>query len=206
MQPLNALPKLLATLVLALAAGHCAAAVITTAQGDGADTFIQLGSAGSNFGAAGQVVIKDAGGSGTTRKGYLRFDLSAETGAFLDAELLLDVVLNNSSGANPPPNEYTVRVYGLNDGHPDEGWGESTITWNNAPANVTSNNLIGEGATFLGRFTVPAQEPTYQVSFSNPNLWNFLVVTFFGGHLLGIRRGRPTPGGCVASSRGSGAC
>ncbi len=33
-----------------------------------------------------------------------------------------------------------------------------------------------------------------------------LVVTFFGGHLLGIRRGRPTPGGCVASSRGSGAC
>ncbi len=35
---------------------------------------------------------------------------------------------------------------------------------------------------------------------------DFLVVTFFGGHLLGIRRGRPTPGGCVASSRGSGAC
>jgi len=35
---------------------------------------------------------------------------------------------------------------------------------------------------------------------------DFLVVTFFGGHLFGIRRGRLTPGGCVASSRGNGAC
>jgi len=33
-----------------------------------------------------------------------------------------------------------------------------------------------------------------------------LVVTFFGGHVFGIRRGRPTPGDCVASSHGSGGC
>ncbi len=61
-------------------------------------------------------------------EGYVRFDLSAITGVATDAQLRLYV---ENTGTSP------VEVWTGAD--VDDGWSESTITWNNAPA---TNQLI----------------------------------------------------------------
>lgn len=81
-------------------------------------------------------------------KTYIKFDIShPNIGTINDAELHL-VVAYNTGGT------HTVEVYGLDDLHAGENWGESTITWNNAPANDANNDLIAGDVTLLGSFTV----------------------------------------------------
>ena len=152
---------------------QAAAVSVDTSDGTGADSYVRLGQATTNFGTAPQVVIKNSGGSSTTRKGYLRFDVSSAGGYFTDATLTMDVVLNNSGGSDATPRKHTVRVYGLADGNAGEGWGETDITWNNAPANITGNNKVGADAVLLGEFITPDQS-TSTVTFSGPALKSFL--------------------------------
>lgn len=129
---------------------------VSTGFGNGADSYVQLGAAGSNFGAAADVVIKDTAGGSTTRKGYLRFDLSGGSTAFMNAEVDLTVSINNEGGSGVTPQNHTVNVWGLKNGNAGENWGEGTINWTNAPANVTTNNEFTTGAVFLGRYSVAA--------------------------------------------------
>jgi hypothetical protein len=140
-----------------------------------ADSYVQLGEPSTNFGSSDHIVVKDSGTGTTTRKGYLRFDVSGQPlDELTNAELQLEVSINNNGGSplDPTPNTYTVDIYGLNDADIGENWGESTIDWTNAPANDTANNDILSNATLLGQFGVPALNPTQEstpilVSFNN---------------------------------------
>ena len=156
---------------------------VTTADGMfGADAYVQGGgSADNNYGTGTTIVLKDRPGSTTpneyTRKGYVRFDLS-RLGAMtpLAATLELKIANNDSGGGNPTPYNFTVNVYGLDDGDAGEGWGESTITWNNAPANDTgSTTNIFANAAHLGTFPVTSSDgDNTVVTFSNAALTAFI--------------------------------
>lgn len=154
-----------------------------------ADAYVRLGGGQNDdhFGTSTQLFVKDSGAGSTTRKGYLRFDVSGVPNRILDAQLQLEVTLNNNGGSplDPTPKEYVVNVFGLNDGVND-AWVETNsqqnvsgptppnpLTWENAPGNNTANNdLIAGDVTLLGQFVVPAINPDQSndpviVSFSN---------------------------------------
>ncbi len=128
-----------------------------------ADSFVRLGQATNNFGSATQVLAKDSGGGSTTRKGYIRFDVSGiNFNHITAAELELEVSTNNNGGSplDPTPKDYIVNLFGLNDGDAGEGWDESTINFNNAPANAANNGIDTNAATLIGQFTMPALNPS----------------------------------------------
>ncbi|MFW6163028.1 MAG: DUF7594 domain-containing protein [Planctomycetota bacterium] len=152
------------------------------------DSYVRLGQSGTNFGDADQVVVKDSGGGGTTRKGYLQYDLSTVNTPLADAMLALTVSMNNSGGGNPAPSNFLVQVFGLNDGLPAEGWDEDTIDWDNAPANASANNFTAD-ATFLGEFEVTDQDDVGSlVTFSNQQLLDFVDADTDGLLTLMLRR------------------
>ncbi|MEX2216361.1 MAG: DNRLRE domain-containing protein [Phycisphaeraceae bacterium] len=148
-----------------LLAGHRLAAVLAPT----ADAHVQQGAAGSNFGTAPELFVKNNAAAGNTRLSYLQFDVSGQPLAgLLNAQLELEVITNSGGAA---PIAYTVNVFGLIDGA-DDLWGENTITWNNAPANAGSSNVDLTEAVFLGQFGVPAIDPATTndpiiVSFNN---------------------------------------
>lgn len=125
-----------------------AATTITTADGIGADTFIQQNSSGTNFGNSGTFNIKDDGNN-NRRMSYLRFDLGSsynQQATITDADLTFTL----ASSA-----DVTFEVYGLTDGTaPDNratGWGETTVTWN-SPEGLRSGNAPSGNFTSLGTF------------------------------------------------------
>ena len=144
---------------------------ITTADGNGADTFVHWYSstpdpANCNMGGKPTMETKSAGlegGNQLYRKSYVRFDLSEIDAADLaDAALELTVAVTSEG--------QTFNVYGLNDGNVGENWEEGTvdafynvltdsdpsndnwITWNNAPGNGDLNSVDPNETTFLGTF------------------------------------------------------
>ncbi len=158
-----------------LLASPAAALTITTADGVGADAYVRWTDTGpepdTNYGAATTVRTKDPQfpGVGNTRKAYLRFDLAALGGASVTAaELQLTF-----SGADPGDVDSNLRLWGLPDGDPGEGWGEDTLTWNNAPRNNQDSNTTS--GTFLANFVRPADTPVLDVlSVSSTDLVTFL--------------------------------
>ena len=138
-------------LVIVISAGivearETSGAVITTIDGNGADTFVRssLGgnnAANTNYGSWARVGIKrDTALPGNNRKGYIRFDISSVRPGIEYASL--EFVYAGTT-PDPPANPSTYLVYGLNDEHVGEFWDESTITWNNAPGNnVSSTNGV----------------------------------------------------------------
>ena len=161
----------LAFCLVALTAGPARAALFSATAG--ADSYVRRGTATTNYGTATGVLAKNSGTGGTTRKSYVRFDLSGGTGVFTDATLDLDVATNNSAGVDIPVPVQVVNVYGLKDGNAGENWSEAGINWNNAPANVTGNNRMGPGAAYLGQFTVDTTVGS-TVSFGTPSLASYL--------------------------------
>lgn len=201
------------------------AAIITTATGtNGADAYIQFGTATTNYGSLDALTIKYGGNdTGTTnRKGYLRFDLSSITDLVTDASLSLTLALNNGGSTNTTPQNFTFNVYGLNDGTTagggflGEDWSESAITWSNAPANITSGagagNAVKTGAgttnggqtALLGSFSVNADPSgTTLLALSGTNLVNFLNAdTDNRATLIITRTGWTSGGGSPAPSQG----
>ena len=147
---------------------------VTTNDGNGADSYVKKGDATTNYGNAVEVLTKNAGSGTTTRKGYFRFDLASIGTDILDAYLELDVRLNNAGGGSTSPVEQVVNVFGLVDGDSGENWGETAITWNNAPANNTGNNGLLGNAVPLGQFTVRSIAAPEEILFSSPELIEFL--------------------------------
>jgi len=170
-------------------AAQADADTITTADGNGADSYVQstLGgnnAANANFGSSGGVLIKhDTGLPGNNRMGYMRFDISSVTDPIVGVSLDLSFLsFNANAGANPS----TYNIYGLVDGHAGEAWGELAITWNNAPGNNTGSAAgVTAGATFLDASDLffPASVGTV-LSFSSSAMLNFVqndtdgLVTF----------------------------
>ena len=153
------------------------AAVITTSDGAGADAFIQNGSiagdtSNDNFGASSQLNVKNSvSATALDRKSYMRFDLSSLAAPIDTASLELTTAAVLEQSTFP----WTIRVWGLDDGHTGETWSESGITWNNAPANTASGADLSSDAQLLGTFTVVGEGTAGQLhEFSSPNLTSFL--------------------------------
>jgi beta-glucanase (GH16 family) len=89
------------------------------------DAFVRNGSyASTNFGTSSALVIKQSG-TGYTRHSWLTFNVTAYTNV-TSAKLRLYVDAVGAENANTVPADlYTSTV---------DNWGETTITWNNAPA------------------------------------------------------------------------
>lgn len=82
-----------------------------------ADAYVDAGSPNTNFGLLPKLLTN----SGTVRNGYLRFDASGVNGNIILAELRLYSMSGSSAG-------YDAR------GVADNSWGETTVTFNSAPA------------------------------------------------------------------------
>lgn len=114
-----------------------------------ADTFYAQGDATISgltpTGARGQepdLRIRNMGDTGNdftyARKAYIRFDISTLHEPISNVELTLHVLEGQDTG--PPNMDWTFHVLGLHDDQPND-WLESTLTWNNAPANEDDSGL-----------------------------------------------------------------
>lgn len=138
-----------------------------------ADSFVQRGNGNTNFGTSGSITIKGGDSASTTRKGYIRFDLSTITEPITDATITFTVSTNNGGGGNTNLQNFTVNVFGLKESL--DTWSQGSITWNNAPANNTfNNNFIAADVTSLGSFTVNQTPIGDTVTFSSAGLISFL--------------------------------
>ncbi len=172
------------------------------------DAYVRLGTPTQNYGGDSNLWVKNSGTGSTTRKSYIKFDVSTlELESIADAKLMLEVKINNSGGNpnDPTPQAYTVNVWGLDDGHAGEGWDESLITWNTAPANDTADNdLIPGEVTFLGQFVTPLINPAQTPDPVLVDLTNLesesldALLTFLradtDGQVTFILNREPTPG------------
>ena len=136
-----------------------------------ADAYIRGASnADINYGSATSLLIKNNNGTDNDRKVYMRFDVS---GTIMDASLDLTVSTNNEGGGGTTPQTFTVEVFGLAESL-DHTWTENDITWNNAPANNTSNHDFTADAIMLGSFLVDQLPSGDTISFADPALVDFI--------------------------------
>ena len=136
-----------------------------------ADSYIRGATNGNtNYGSETGLLIKNVTGGANDRKVYMRFDVS---GIIMEASLDLTVSTNNEGGGGTTPQTFTVEVYGLAESL-DHTWAEDTITWNNAPGNVTTNHDFNTDATMLGSFLVDQTPAGDTISFSDPALVDFI--------------------------------
>ncbi len=133
-------------------------ATTITAQ---ADSFVVASSPNSSDGSNSELRVKNAASSdgssnvnlSASRKIYIQFNLSGLSQSIANASFSL--VDEGGSGGNPVSGLQTFNIFGLNDGVSGENWTESTLTWNNAPANnTTSRSGVTSSATLLGQFTI----------------------------------------------------
>lgn len=138
--------------VASLVAASAQATIISLAPS--ADAYVAAASTTTNFGSDNLVLIKNDGGGINHRKGYFRYDLSTlpANEVITNAALDLTFVESNLGGSLTGTN--TFEVFGLNDGNAGENWGESTITWNNAPANAAGGATVTSAASSLGTFSI----------------------------------------------------
>lgn len=184
-------------------AGGVQAGTVLTANPD-ADAYVQLGTATTNYGNATTLIVKDSGSGTTTRKIYLRFDISSVTLINLTDALLAMDVAGHDGGSSTLQN-ITVELWGLNDAASGQNWIEGNggadnnpadeIVWNNAPANVTSGNSLTSDATKLASIVVaPSVAIGDTVTFSNANsvtanaFLNFIKADTDGMVTLIVRR------------------
>ncbi|MEM6392927.1 MAG: DNRLRE domain-containing protein [Planctomycetota bacterium] len=163
-----------AALALACSTASSHAATLTPE----ADAFIRGGSNANNTqnGTAAQnLLILPGNDLSFARKTYIRFDLSTITAAVTDAELSIDFSFSNTATGGLP-----INIYGINDGVTGEDtWSEATLTWNNAPSNLTSGStsavasgVIASETTLLGSYTPTGAEIS---GAQNPNTVNFTL-------------------------------
>ncbi|MCF6314011.1 MAG: DNRLRE domain-containing protein [Verrucomicrobiales bacterium] len=130
--------------------------VLSTAFGQGKDTYVRHKNTGGPFGSSPLVMAKkSADRPNNQRKTYLGFDLQSFNGdKVLDAELVLAIRSSGLGYASLVPNA-TFTVYGLIDQSQD-GWSEEELRWKNAPANVldAGARLHEDQVVKLGQFIV----------------------------------------------------
>ena len=149
--------QLLLAVLCCVSAAPVIAGTITTNDGNGADSYGRSGShSGTNYGNLPFLVIKGENATNFKRKSYIRFDLSGVTVSLGSATLELTTLNAGVSSPSLEPAESVYNVFGLNDGHSGENWGEHTLAWNNAPENSESSTGLGPQASLLGQLTIPS--------------------------------------------------
>ena len=135
-----------------LSVGTAGAIDITTADGNGADTYVQNRWLDDNHSVEHDMIGWDWWYEDEGRmlwyKMYFRFDVSS-----LTLPLTTNFKLTCATGDGQFPRG--TSVWGLNDGDPGESWVEEELTWNNAPANDTTSYALLSNATSLGDFNTP---------------------------------------------------
>jgi hypothetical protein len=124
---------------------------ITTATGTGADTWVNWDSrypgynADVNYGNNSDLSLWDYSDGGVTiyRKAYLRFDLTGAPETITSAQLVL-----TPSAANT---FFFYNLYAVKESY--DTWTESTITWNNAPANQAGLGIDPNRVGFYGAYS-----------------------------------------------------
>ncbi|MBI1367557.1 MAG: DNRLRE domain-containing protein [Planctomycetes bacterium] len=171
---------------------------ITTADGNGADAYVQFGNPTTNNGSSTTLLVKDSGAASTTRKIYTRFDLSSvNVSAILNAQLSLVVTSHDAGGSTLQT--IPVELWGLIDSASGQNWVEGNggtdnspageITWNNAPANNTGGNGLTANAVQLASFNIGTGVAVgATVNVSSAALVNFLRADTDGLVTLILRR------------------
>lgn len=155
--------------------------IVTTADGNGADTFLgndSNKSATNNYGGANDMDLRNYTNT-RSHIGYARWDITSIGGMDpTGAQLRLWI-----TGAQ---NTRDCAVYALNDNVIDDNWNEMTITYNTAPGflptdPVNNGNYIIDASkmTYLGIFTINATDAmtaiTVSITPDDPNAANPLV-------------------------------
>jgi hypothetical protein len=110
-------------------------------------------------------LIKRQDGTAYARISYFGFDLSGLSDtAIADATLSLNFV-DSARGITSNTIDYTVELFGLTNESLD-GWGENSITWNNAPSQAYTTSLGTFNLTGKGLGTVDFTSPAF-VDFLN---------------------------------------
>lgn len=149
----NLLPIMIIVCTLGLAV-H-AEMTVSTADGNGADTFVGNDSnkgPDSNYGGGSTMDIRDYTNV-RAHIGYVRFDISSVTsGNLTEAQLQLYITT--------AANSRNWNIYGLTDNTADDAWGEMAITYNTAPgmlpAALGTYTIDPAKLTLLGTLYVPA--------------------------------------------------
>ena len=180
-------------MLLFMAVSVEAQVIVTTADGDGADTYCPNdnqsgGSQGpdSNLGSETRIRAFRQLTDTRSKTGYIRFDISNVAGDLTEA--IMTFASTYQKGGTK-----TVTVYGVNDG-PGDFWDESTITYNTAaglipnPPTTLGNAVVDpDESEELGTLATPgAEDPgEFSTDISLLNLDSFLakdtngLVTFF---------------------------
>ena len=142
------------------------------------DTFIQRGAPATAAGGGDEFLVKRdsaAVSGGSDRIGYLRFTTSAPFGVVESASLFLTI--NNYSGDGTTP--FTFEVFGVPDGHPNEAFDESLLTFNSATNASTAmpGSLNTAGLTPLGTFTPPVASGSSRIEFTGAALRDFIAAS-----------------------------
>lgn len=163
---------------------------ISTALGGGADIYIKPGLTNRQNSLQVKNAERAGGDPSVTTKTYLKFDISGISGRLGEIEeagLRLTTSFN-SIGSTGEPAASEVFVYGLTDESLD-GWNESILIWDNAPANDPSGNGLDEEKVIaLGSIPVPATAAPEQVSYMSEELLAFIQSDTNGLITLILRR------------------
>ena len=168
----------IAVLGAALTAARATPTTIGTYEGQGADLNVRGGTVAADNHNNAWLRVRNAANLDGARKVYLRFDLStlpspakSATAASMTLQLL------PAEGNSPPDKIWTFDVFGLNNGAPEENWGENKVTWNNAPVSDPSSPVALETNKVmpLGQFTIVGKGVAGdKIVFSTPALLKFL--------------------------------
>jgi hypothetical protein len=125
-----------------------------------ADTFAGFNAPDTIFGNLAQIQIKNDGSTPNHRKGYFRYDLATLPANEVVTNAALNLTFAESNAGSLLNGTSTFEVFGLNDGDAGESWGETTLTWNNAPANAAGGTAVTASASSLGTFTLTGHTGT----------------------------------------------
>lgn len=146
---------------------------ISTATGQGKDAYIRRPIPMGN-GPEALLLVKNTTTDDYARKAYLGMDLAPLSGLeVVDATLSLTFAPTDLGFASEVP-DATFQVYGVTDEALD-GWGEDTIRWENAPANLPGGAALDPAkVALLGRFEITQGVLSGTRSISGPALATFL--------------------------------
>ena len=142
------------------------------------DTFVQRGAPTATAGSGDEFLVKRDSATvsgGSDRLGYLRFSTAAPYPVVDSASLFLSI--NNYPGDGTTP--FTFEVFGLPDGHPNESFNESLLTFNTASNATTAmpGSLNPAGLTSLGTFTPAVASGSTRVEFTSTALRDFIAAS-----------------------------
>ena len=167
-----------AALLAALMMAQATPTTIGTYEGNGADLNVRGGTVANDNHNNAWLRVRNATNLDSARKAYMRFDLSKLASPVKNAtSASVTLQMLPAEGNSPPDENWTFDIFGLNDGAPEENWGETTVTWNNAPVSDPDSPVVLETdkVAALGQFSVVGKGVAGdKIVFSTPALLKFL--------------------------------